>query len=502
MLRHEYQAMKTTHASLTLAVLFVLVAASSVPGGDAAKKAPVPADAALAEATKVIKEVYGNEYAKAKKTTEKQALAMTLLGKAKDVENDLSGKFVLLRLARDIAMQADDGRTAFQAIDALAEAFQIDALAMKTAALAKFVSAAQKPARHKVIAEQALKLMDQAISEDNFTVAHELGELAFAEARKAFDKEVLAQAKGRVADLAGLIKEYGEVKKSSAQLEKEPTDPAANLAVGKYTCFVKGDWDKGLPMLALGSDEKFKALATQELQGVASSAGQAKLGDEWWSLAEKQDGTAKNQLEGRAAYWYQKALPGLDDGLEMAKVEKRLSQVSASSSPAKNQAASGGFEDNAWKLVFRSSDPKIWNTDVNDKTVGYALSISKVPDDVKYLRLQTDSKRNVVIIPITKGRLLDRSAEGGYGWEGTNRLEYGGYHLGVYNTNTRTISGAIGIARVAARNDRLGWGFGHKIDVNDRQYYSWAGVAIPKTVFEISVKSRELAKAETRFFLK
>jgi hypothetical protein len=48
----------------------------------------------------------------------------------------------------------------------------------------------------------------------------------------------------------------------------------------------------------------------------------------------------------------------------------------------------------------------------------------------------------------------------------------------------------------------LGWGFGHKIDVNDQQYYSWAGVAIPKTVFEISVKSRELAKAETRFLLK
>ena len=36
--------------------------------------------------------------------------------------------------------------------------------------------------------------------------------------------------------------------------------PPANLTVGKYYCFQKGDWEKGLPMLALGQDETLKAL--------------------------------------------------------------------------------------------------------------------------------------------------------------------------------------------------------------------------------------------------
>ena len=32
---------------------------------------------------------------------------------------------------------------------------------------------------------------------------------------------------------------------------KDPESPAANLEVGLYCCFVKGDWDTGLPLLAV-----------------------------------------------------------------------------------------------------------------------------------------------------------------------------------------------------------------------------------------------------------
>ena len=40
-----------------------------------------------------------------------------------------------------------------------------------------------------------------------------------------------------------------EAKESLATLEKEPADPKANLAVGRYLCFFKGNWDQGLPKL-------------------------------------------------------------------------------------------------------------------------------------------------------------------------------------------------------------------------------------------------------------
>lgn len=138
--------------------------------------------------------------------SEKQVLAKKLIGKANETKDDPASQFVLLRLAKDIATKASDGQTAFQAIDTMAETFPVDTNTMKMAVLTKFASAAQKPAQHKSIAEQALKLADQAVSQGRFPVAHQLGKLALAEAGRALDRELLAQAQGQIAEVAELVK--------------------------------------------------------------------------------------------------------------------------------------------------------------------------------------------------------------------------------------------------------------------------------------------------------
>ena len=314
--------MRETNTCFALVILFFLATVLSALAQDSAKKTPVPADAVQAEAMKLVKEVYGDEYSKAKTSTEKQELAKKLLGKAKETQDDPAGKFVLLRLARDIAAQTSDGRTAFHAIDEMAETFQVDALEMKSAVLTKLASAAKTPAQHIAIVEQALKMVDEFSSEDNFAVADPLGKLALDEARKGGEKELISKVQGRIAEATEVAKAYENAKAARIKLEKTPDDPESNLVVGKYLCFVKGDWDKGLPILALGKDEELKALAKRELDEVASSTEQAKLGDGWWNLAEKENGKAKKQIQARACHWYQSALPGLS-GLMKDKAEKR-----------------------------------------------------------------------------------------------------------------------------------------------------------------------------------
>jgi hypothetical protein len=138
--------------------------------------------------------------------SEKQALAKKLIGRVNETKGNPANQFVSLRLAKDIATQASDGQTAFQAIDTMAETFRIDANTMKMEVLTKFASAAQKPAQHKTIAEQALKLADQAVSQDHFMVANQLDKLALAEAKRALDKELLTQAQGQIAEVAELVK--------------------------------------------------------------------------------------------------------------------------------------------------------------------------------------------------------------------------------------------------------------------------------------------------------
>jgi hypothetical protein len=138
--------------------------------------------------------------------SEKQALAKRLMGGVNEAKDDPAGEFVFLLYIKDSATLAGDRQTAFLAIDALAEKFQVDANIMKMTVLAKFASAAQKPIQHKSIAEQALKLADQAIGQGHLMVASQLSKLALAEAKKAPDKELLAQAQGQVAEVAELVK--------------------------------------------------------------------------------------------------------------------------------------------------------------------------------------------------------------------------------------------------------------------------------------------------------
>ena len=105
-----------------------------------------------------------------------------------------------------------------------------------------------------------------------------------------------------------------------------PSHPAANLAAGRFLCLVKGDWARGVSMLALGSDPELKETAIKDLKGAATAAEQAALGDAWWDLAEKKEGQEKESLMLRAGTWYRQAEPGLT-GIARVKVGKRLEEI-------------------------------------------------------------------------------------------------------------------------------------------------------------------------------
>ena len=316
-----------SHAILRPWSLFaILLAATILPAQEAAKESPIPDSAAQAEAMKLIKEVYGDEYAGAKTPGQKQALAKKLMKKADDTQNDPANKYVILKVAKDVATQAADVETAFAAVDAIAQSFDVNPIEAKAGVLTLVAKNARLPPEHTAVAKQSLALVDPALAKDEFDLAARLGELALAEARLARGPKLVQQIEEQIAQIQEQSRAYEDVKKFASILEQKPTDPEANLAVGKYRCFTKGDWDQGIPMLALGSDEELKALAMKELQGPASSDEQVKLGDGWWKVAEKQTEAVQRPIKGRAGYWYRKAAPLLS-GVMKDKVEKRLRET-------------------------------------------------------------------------------------------------------------------------------------------------------------------------------
>src|SRR5262245_17696113 len=58
----------------------------------------------------------------------------------------------------------------------------------------------------------------------------------------------------------------------------EPLDAETCLKLGKLICFLKGDWQRGLPLLARGSDERLRELAHQDLLPTMETAARVRRG--------------------------------------------------------------------------------------------------------------------------------------------------------------------------------------------------------------------------------
>ena len=259
------------------------------------------------ESLRLVVEIYKTKYDAAKTSEQKAAFAKMLIKIGLETNNDATSRYVLYRLARDVASKAGELRVAFDAISRLNDTYEIDALQMKIDALGDVVKSKSKSKEQSEgTASLAIQLIDDAVSADNYTAAKELGELALSASRMSGSAELRKLATSQAKNIALIQSEFQKTKEARMALKTNPVDPEANLC-----CFMKGDFETGLPMLALGSDPELKRLAVKELGGVSDPIEETELGDGWWSLAEKEEDYAKDQMQQRAAYWYQKALPSL-----------------------------------------------------------------------------------------------------------------------------------------------------------------------------------------------
>jgi hypothetical protein len=118
------------------------------------------------------------------------------------------------------------------------------------------------------------------------------------------------------------------VEKYRKTLDKNPDDAEAAFQLGRHFCFVRGEWETGLPLLARGKDKALSELAQFEL-----GAGEAKnpetltgavvdfgeqaapdlvRGDALWELQKKYHEVELRNIMNRAIYRYRLALSKVD----------------------------------------------------------------------------------------------------------------------------------------------------------------------------------------------
>jgi hypothetical protein len=312
-------------------VMCVIIFASTIFGADslaAQQKAAVPGEQAQQAAQKVAGELYSGRFRQAKTTAEKTTLAKEIIDAALKVKDGSADQYVLLKIARDMAAGAGDAPTALRAVEKTVERFDVPGAKLTAETLQAAARKASTSSQQKAVAEAVVSIVDAVADEGEYDLALSLCELARAPAQKSKQYSLAKDLTAKIEELKKRQRTSQEYRDALAVLEKDPTDPAANLAAGRHLCFVKGDWDGGVPMLALGSDAELKAAATKDLGGAKSADEEAALGDAWWALAEKLPGPERDTLRLRAGFWYRQAEPGLAGGLAGLKVKQRLAELS------------------------------------------------------------------------------------------------------------------------------------------------------------------------------
>jgi hypothetical protein len=347
-----------------------------------AARLPIPDADALKKADALIKDVFKEDIAAAKKHENKLLFVQRLMVQALESGTDAAARYAMLMTARDTAVELGNATLLSRISDTLAREYEVDGTLLLADALVESSKRGHPAAIAKALAEAALQHAGDAADAESFEPARRFSTAATTSARLAKDTALSKQVLDRTKEIDAARTQWEAVQKAYTTLEEKPDDSTANLTVGRDLCFNRGEWDKGLPHLAKGTDKILADLATASLAGAKTPDEQAAIGDAWWTAAEKATATARKvDLQGGARHWYELALPGLSS-LAKTKVEKRLAE--AAKGPAPKMKTTGyvslfnGRDLSGWKVP--AGDNGQWSV-VNGAIVGVASGMTYLITD-------------------------------------------------------------------------------------------------------------------------
>lgn len=335
-----------------------------------ATKLTVPDEADVAAALANIREVYAEDLAGSRPL----GTTLSKLLSAAQKSAKPASKYALLLAAEEMAVQARDFAEAIEVIDERAEMFEIDALQGRLDMLRE----AEKKAgdANEEIYELAVKVTGDAIDAERFDLATKAAALV-GHAASVLDQQSLAKAvrspfdanangPGQSAPPARAVgaangsrksesakqlrlavseckKLHQKYEQARAEIKKKPDDQQALGVVGRYLCFVKGDWQGGLRSLADGDAGTLRSLAERELallldDGADPAKAYALAGD-WWALADAPrrssdlPALAVATVKDHAAGMYERILDKITDPIEAELAKKRIAAAADESPP-------------------------------------------------------------------------------------------------------------------------------------------------------------------------
>lgn len=290
---------------------------------DPAPRVAVPAADVQKRVQKIVRDFHKAEFA-SKDLAILAQLVTTLQVEAQEADRPADQKYALLTEARELAWKLGDVPAALASADAIAAFFEVDAAAVRLETLDEAAKRAKSPAALAAAAEAYLTAAEAL--DERYDEALKLVRKAEAPAKSSKDADLAARVKALLDELKSAQAEQVKAQAMREKLAADPADPEANLVVGLYLCFTRGDREAGWKCLVKGSDAAVSALAAQELAPPAKADGMIALAEGWWGASQKREPRHKDGFQGRAFSWYDAARTAADKmpKLEGAAVIKKI----------------------------------------------------------------------------------------------------------------------------------------------------------------------------------
>lgn len=287
----------------------------------------VPGDAELLEANRKIREVFKDEFAEAKSTAQKTDLAARLYEAARNSNGqEPAEQYALLRKALELNIELVNLQQVFLTAKELTNRFEIDLLELLSASLVKCNAAASSIDQGVEIYESASNLFFEAKVACRYDIAERAAKVALSAARRGKQWKAANAVEQELRKLDAIRPLLDAANEAQAVLAVRPDDPQACTALGRLECFIKDNWQDGLPMLVKGSDQELASLATLDLKRPVEADDQIELAHKWQAQAEAATGPVAHAMLNRARFWLEMARVRLS-GLEAAAVKKQIDDI-------------------------------------------------------------------------------------------------------------------------------------------------------------------------------
>lgn len=302
----------------------------------------LPPSIDIAAAEEKVEQLFQKRVLQAKQNQTLAQLSKELLDQSLSMSDDAAGAYALQSLAIDLAMDSED-YTLFQTVlDQHASTFEVELYQLNRDALLEFarrVDLEEEASEQLAFTRRALLAIRDGLQSNDFDGVTKLASAIppISESRRGFRRtgpagqattaspEKLVRLLQK--QLLAANKQYQQAAGKVSEFRDNPSDATLASAFGRFYCFLKGDWEMGLPLVAAGASEKLARVAKRDLSGASDAGDAMMLGDLWWELSEGlPPGIYRQGTRDRAGHWYEQALNEMPESLDRLHVQARVKE--------------------------------------------------------------------------------------------------------------------------------------------------------------------------------